>query len=149
MRPFSPPDSTFTDFLVSSPENSSRPKVARTIWSSSALPVYCDIQENRSDLVVELGLRVLRHVARLRIFDPDDAPAVGRNSPARQRISVVLPDAVRSDDGDALAAFDVEAEIVEHFFVRARIAEAQFLHRHRRAVQFLALLESDVGVLPR
>jgi len=48
MRPFSPPDSTFTDFFVSSPENSSRPSVARTSWSSSALPVQVDIQLNRS-----------------------------------------------------------------------------------------------------
>ncbi len=48
MRPFSPPDSTFTCFLVSSPENSRRPSVARVICSSSALPVQVDIQVSRS-----------------------------------------------------------------------------------------------------
>ena len=48
MRFFSPPESTFTDFLVSSPENSRRPSVARVMSSSSALPVHCDIQVKRS-----------------------------------------------------------------------------------------------------
>ena len=35
MRCSSPPEITLTDFFVSSPENSSWPSVARTIWSSS------------------------------------------------------------------------------------------------------------------
>ena len=104
-----------TDFLVSSPENSSRPSVARTIWSSSALPVYWDIQVNRSHSRHELGLRVLRHVARFGVLDPHDAPGRGRQLAGETAHQRGLADAVRADDGDALARLDVKAHVVEHF----------------------------------
>ena len=83
------------------------------------------------------------------VFHPNDAPGGGPQFAGETAHQRGLAGAVRPDDGDALAAFDVEGEIVEHFLVRPWIAETQLLDRYRRTIQLLALLEADVRVLPR
>ena len=92
MRPFSPPLSTFTDFFVWSPgEQQAAERGAHELVVVGLAGVGGHPRE-QVDLVRELGLRILRHVAGLRVLDPVHlALTSGVSSPARQRISVVLP----------------------------------------------------------
>ncbi len=95
---------------------------------------------------LELGLRVLRHVAGQGVLNPGDAARGGPQFTRETAHQRGLAGAIRSDDGDPLACLDVERDIVEHRRVRFWIAETQVFHGHRRAVQLLALLEPDVRV---
>ena len=57
--------------------------------------------------------------------------------------------AVGADDRDTLTGLYRETDLVEYSRLCVRIPEAQLLNRHSRAVEFLGLLEPDIGVLPR
>ena len=83
MRPRSPPDSTRTDFPASSPENSSWPSVARTIWSSSSglRPLLHPVEHGQVGVeFVGLVLRVVAERGLLRPFDACRRRARGRRS---------------------------------------------------------------------
>src|SRR5712671_5699394 len=111
MRPFSPPESTLTDLRISSPENNSRPRVARTASSPSFGARHSLIQLNKSTL-----------------FSNNAPVSCGLQQSG-------FADAVGADDGDALAGFDRDVDVLQSFGVGARVGKMQFFYVDRRAIK--------------
>ena len=94
----------------------------------------------------EIAGVVLRVVADIRRLGPFELAAVGREFTHQAAQQRGLAGAVRSDDRDAFAGFDLDAEVVEKR--TAAIALGDIPQRHGLAVQFLFLVEADERALP-
>ena len=94
-------------------------------------------------------MRILRHVAHLSVFHPSDRALGGLQVASQHLHERGLADTVGADDGDALTRFHVEADVLQHGRVRARIGERHLLHTKSVTVELLRLFEPDVRVLTR
>src|SRR6185312_7620545 len=101
------------------------------------------------ELLVEIRLRVLRHVTWFGILDPGDLAGGGLQLADQAARQSRLAHTVGANDGNPLTGPDVEADSLQNVLVRARIAERKTFDGDRGVEQLLALLEADVRVLPR
>src|SRR5688572_1481478 len=57
-----------------------------------------------------------------------------------------LADAVRADDGHAIAGLDVQRDVAKHLVLAVALAE--LVEAHGEPIELLVLLEADVRALP-